>query len=112
MTTSVRDNPDESRYEVYADEQLAGFSGYRLGKGQIAFTHTEVDDSFSGRGLAGVLVAEALADSRQRGLAVLPFCPYVRAVIARSPEEYLDLVRPEDRARFALPAADGEGSGS
>ncbi len=106
MSVTVRDNPDQHRYEILVDDQLAGFGDYKLSPGRIAFTHTEVDDAFAGQGLAGQLVADELADARRRGLAVLPFCPYVRKVIARSPEQYLDLVPAEDRSRFTLPAAD------
>jgi hypothetical protein len=49
-------------------------------------------------------MAVELSDARRRGLAVLP---YVRQVIARSPQEYLDLVGERDRARFGLPSTDG-----
>lgn len=107
MTTTVRDNPQEQRYEVYVNEQLAGFTAYRLGPGKIAFTHTEIDDAFTGQGLAGRLVAHELRDARRRGLSVLPFCPYVRKVIARNLQEHLDLVPAKDRARFGLPSTDG-----
>lgn len=105
MTVSVLDNPNLNRYEVYDDDQLAGFTDYRLTASHIAFTHTEVGDAFSGRGLAGKLVADELADARRRGLAVLPFCPYVRNVIAQHPDMYLDLVPAKHRERFELPVA-------
>jgi uncharacterized protein len=101
--STVRDNPAETRYEIYDGDQLAGFSEYRLTGSHIAFTHTQVDPAFGGRGLARRLVDEELDDARRRGLAVLPFCPYVRKVIAQNPEQYLDLVPAEDRARFKLP---------
>ena len=107
MTTIVRDHPEQTRYEIHVDGELAGFSDYKLTGGRIAFTHTEVGDAFSGRGLARKLVAEELADVRRRGLAVLPFCPYVRQVIASNPDKYLDLVPASARARFDLPAGDG-----
>lgn len=107
MTTEVRDNPEQSRYEVRVDHQMAGFAAYKLRGRTIAFTHTEVGDAFAGRGLARRLVAEALADARRRRLAVLPFCPYVRRVIARDPDRYLDLVASKDRARFGLPVDPG-----
>ena len=103
MSTTVRDNPELSRYEILVDDRPAGFSEYRLRGGRIAFTHTEIGDEFSGRGLARKLVADELADARRRGLAVLPFCPYVRKVIADAPDRYLDLVPATDRARFDLP---------
>lgn len=101
--TTVRDNPDKNRYEIHDGEKLAGFSEYKLSPGKIAFTHTEIDPAFSRRGLARVLVTEALDDVRRRDLAVLPFCPYVRKVIASSPELYLDLVPARERERFKLP---------
>lgn len=107
----VRDNPDQGRYEITKDDQIVGFAEYKLTGARIAFTHTEVYPEFAGRGLARRLVTDALADVRDRGLAVLPFCPYVRSVIADDPAQYLDLVRAQDRARFELPeAADGTDS--
>ena len=103
--TIVRDNPEKSRYEIHDGEELAGFSEYKLTHGKIAFTHTEIDPAFNRRGLAQQLVTEELDDARRRGLAVLPFCPYVRKVIASHPEQHLDLVPPRDRERFHLPSA-------
>ena len=101
MTTTVRDNPSESRYEVYEGDQLAGFAVYERNDHQIAFTHTEVAPAFGGRGLAKQLVTEALDDARRRSLGVLPFCPYVRKVIADN-ATFLDLVPETDRDRFGL----------
>lgn len=106
--SDVRDNPDKHRYELYDGDRLVGFSTYKLAPGTIAFIHTEVEPAFSGRGLARTLVTEELDDARRRGLAVLPFCPYVRTVISSQPDRHLDLVRPQDRERFRLPA-DGDG---
>jgi predicted GNAT family acetyltransferase len=102
MSTAVRDNPSESRYEIHVDGELAGFSTYKLSTDTIAFIHTEIAEAFGGRGLAGRLVTEELDDARRRGLAVLPFCPLVRQFIADHPD-YLDLVPAKDRSRFRLP---------
>ena len=97
MELQVTDNPDESRFEIRADGQLAGFAQYHLRGSQIAFTHTETDDRFRGHGLAGQLVREALDAARERHLTVLPYCPFVRSWIAGHPE-YADLIRsPGDR---------------
>ncbi|HEU5390806.1 MAG TPA: GNAT family N-acetyltransferase [Streptosporangiaceae bacterium] len=97
MEFQVTDNPDESRFEIRADGQLAGFAQYHLRGSQIAFTHTETDDRFRGHGLAGQLVREALDAARERHLTVLPYCPFVRSWIAGHPE-YADLIRsPGDR---------------
>ena len=106
MATSVTDVPAEQRFEIREDGVPAGFAAYRIVGDRITFHHTEVYDGFEGRGLALVLVDEALADARRRGLGVLPMCPYVRRVVARAPEKYLDLVPADARERFGLPAAD------
>lgn len=105
MTVAVRDNPARHRFEVHQDGRFAGALHYRPAANAIALVHTEVEPEFAGAGLGRALVGEVLARVRQQGLAVLPFCPYVRAVIARNPEQYLDLVRPADRERFGLPSA-------
>lgn len=99
---TVRDNPAEHRYEIHDGDQLAGFSTYKLTADAIAFTHTETLPAFSGRGLARQLVIAALDDARRRGLAVRPFCPYVREIILRLADAYLDLVLEDERERFGL----------
>jgi uncharacterized protein len=107
VTVTVRDNPPENRYEIHDGEQLAGFSTYKLTSGTIAFLHTEIDPAFRGRGMAGQLIRAALDDVRRRGLAVLPYCPYVREFIARHADGYLDLVPLDRRERFNLTQTTG-----
>jgi uncharacterized protein len=93
----VTDNPAESRFEIRADGELAGFAAYHLRGSQIAFTHTVTDDRFRGHGVGGHLVQVALDTAHERHLTVLAYCPFVKSWIAGHPE-YADLVRsPEDR---------------
>lgn len=101
MDPVVRDNPDEKRYEIHVDGELAGFIQYRSRPGLLAFIHTEIDDAFEGQGLGGRLVASALDDARTQGLAVLPFCPFVNDYVHRHPE-YVDLVPAQHREAFGL----------
>lgn len=91
-TTKVADAPERERYEIVVDGALAGFAEYRLKPDRITFVHTEIDDAYAGKGLAGVLVRSALDDARARGLRVVPLCPYVKAWIERHPD-YADLTR-------------------
>lgn len=99
--TKLADNPEQSRYEILLDDEVAGFVQYRARPGLIALNHTEVDDRFAGRGLAGKLIAFALDDARERGLEVLPFCPFVNEYIQRH-REYVGLVPEGQRAAFDL----------
>lgn len=102
MRSDVVDRPEKHRFEILADGAVAGFAAYRLREGEITFTHTEVDGAYEGKGLGSVLVRHALDAARERGLAVLPACPFVRAWIARH-EDYADLVPVADRERYGLP---------
>jgi uncharacterized protein len=95
MSTEVRNNPTEYRYEVWADGELAGYTQYGLGHGRIAFVHTKVYESYEGLGLGGRLGRAALDDARARGLVVVPFCPFIAGFIERHLDEYRDLVAPE-----------------
>jgi hypothetical protein len=99
----VVDVPERSRLEILVGDETAGFIEYRRAPGRIAFIHTSIDPRFDGQGLGSELVRTALANARTEGLAVLPFCPFVRSYIAAHPE-HLDLVPEDMRARFALPA--------
>lgn len=88
---AVRDNPEELRYEVVVDGEVAGEIRYRRSPDRIVLVHTEVSPALEGQGLAGRLVAGALDDIGARGLRVVPICPFVLAYIRRHPE-YDDLV--------------------
>ncbi len=101
MEVRVADNPEQSRFEVFADDQLAGAAYYRMEGDDVAFTHTEVDDAYEGHGLGSKLAAAALDEARDRGAGVLPYCPFIRGYIERHPE-YLDLVPESERRRFGL----------
>jgi uncharacterized protein len=90
---SVRDNPDQNRFEAYVDGRLAGISAYELSDGVITFTHTEVDDAFEGRGVGSALVRASLDQVRAGSdRRVRPRCPFVRDWIEHHPD-YQDLTR-------------------
>jgi predicted GNAT family acetyltransferase len=97
----VADAPDRERYELSIDGEMVGFTAYRTRPGLIAFVHTEVDERLQGRGLADRLIRFALEDADARGLAVLPFCPFVKGFIERH-REFKALVPESYREQFGL----------
>ena len=97
----VADAPERDRYELSIGGEVVGYSTYRARPGLIAFFHTEVDERFGGRGLGDRLIRFALEDARARGLAVLPFCPFVNAFIERH-REFEALVPDTYREQFGL----------
>ncbi|WP_460775539.1 GNAT family N-acetyltransferase [Microbacterium sp. GXF7504] len=79
----VRDD-EHDRYRVEVDGQTAGFTAFRRDGERLRFVHTEVDEAYSGRGLAKTLVAQAMADVADRGETVVPLCPYVASFLRRT----------------------------
>src|SRR6476660_4611286 len=85
---SVRDNPQELRYELLDDSgTMIGEIRYVIEPGAVRLVHTEVEPEFQGQGLADELVQGAMNDLRERGLKMIPVCPYVRAWLRRHPEQ-------------------------
>ena len=101
MAVQITDNTEEHRFEIRVDDDLAGFVVYRARPTLIAFIHTEIDDRFEGQGLGSQLIRAALDSARERGLAVLPFCPFVNGYMKRHPD-YIDLVPQDRREAFDL----------
>jgi predicted GNAT family acetyltransferase len=87
----VADDPTQLRYELTVEGELAGEIRYRRQPGALVLVHTELEPRFEGRGLGARLVRGALDDIRDRGLLVVPFCPFVRSYIQRH-QEYEPLV--------------------
>jgi uncharacterized protein len=84
---SMADRPEQERYEIAVDGELAGFVEYRERDGALDLVHTEVLPAFEGRGLAGRVAQFALDDARRQGRRVVPSCSY----IARYIERHLEL---------------------
>ncbi|MAT06231.1 MAG: N-acetyltransferase [Acidimicrobiaceae bacterium] len=57
--------------------------------GERIVFHTEVDPEHAGRGLAGHLVREVLADSIRSGLTVVPVCPLFARHLAKHGDEFV-----------------------
>ncbi|MFE0700541.1 GNAT family N-acetyltransferase [Streptomyces sp. NPDC058872] len=92
-TPVVRRVDARHRYEILVDDQRAGLTAYRDRDDRRVFFHTEIDDAHAGRGLAAVLVAQALADVRASGMRIVPVCPYV-AKFLKKHGEFADITDP------------------
>lgn len=92
MSLQIRDNTEEHRYEALIDGRLAGFIQYRLQDGRMTMVHTEVEPAYEGHGVGSELAKVALEDVRERGLKVVPRCPFIARYVRRQPDLYLDLV--------------------
>jgi predicted GNAT family acetyltransferase len=92
LAATVRDNGATHRYELLLDGELVGDLLYRTRDDVVTLIHTEIVPRLEGRGLGEQLVAGALDDIRERGLQIVPLCPFAAAYIQRH-AEYEDLVK-------------------
>ncbi|WKV70624.1 N-acetyltransferase [Streptomyces sp. PCS3-D2] len=81
------------RYEILIDGERAGLTAYRDRNDQRVFFHTEIDDAYAGRGLAAILVEQALTDVRASAQRIVPVCPYVAKFLTKH-QEFADITDP------------------
>ncbi|MCU4298793.1 N-acetyltransferase [Brevibacterium permense] len=78
-------------YVIRVDSgQVAGRAHFIAGPDatERIFYHTVIDEEFSGRGLSSTLVAQALTDSRQKGITVVPVCPLFVKKLQQTGDDY------------------------
>jgi predicted GNAT family acetyltransferase len=52
----------------------------------MTIDHTEVDESLKGEGVGHELVDKAIAFARRNRMKVIPYCPFAKAIIDKTPE--------------------------
>ncbi|MDR0988955.1 MAG: N-acetyltransferase [Prevotellaceae bacterium] len=81
------DNTERRQYEFRIGERLALISYLKPSAGKDIFlTHTEVPISLGGKGIGSQLVEQTLKDIEQKGLEVVPLCPFVASYIHKHPQ--------------------------
>ena len=101
MTTDKTGAPttvtaEADRFTIAVDGRSVGLAEFTDRDDQRVFTHTEVADDFEGRGLATILIAEALQATRGAGLRIVAVCPMVAGYIDKH-HEFDDVVDPVSR---------------
>jgi uncharacterized protein len=87
----VRNNEQQSRYELVDDDRVVGIADYFIRDETVVLPHTEIAQELRGRGLGAVLVRGALEDVRRSGRTVVPACWFVAEFIDAHPE-YRDML--------------------
>ncbi|QLL07491.1 GNAT family N-acetyltransferase [Mycobacterium vicinigordonae] len=84
---------EDDRYSIDVGGQTVGFADFADRGEQRIFHHTEIDPDFGGRGLATILLEEALQATRADGKRIVPVCSMVVTVLKKHPE-YNDITDP------------------
>ena len=72
-------------FELTENGALA-FADYREQDGRLLVPHVEAAHALRGSGAAGRLMEGLVDAARQRGLKIVPLCPYADAWMRRHPE--------------------------
>jgi predicted GNAT family acetyltransferase len=105
----IRDNPDRHRFEADLGDAVA-IAEYNLLSHAIMFTHTEVPQAYEGRGIGTKLIEFAMAAARERGLQVIPICPFFAAYM-KDHAEVQDLLTPAYARILGVTRPSDEGEG-
>lgn len=81
----LRNNPLNSRFELFDDGVMIAYLKYDLRAGHITLLETVVGTDYRGRGLESVLIRHCLLDAHQRRLKTIPYCPHAQAFLAANP---------------------------
>lgn len=92
-TVSLQDG----KYTIAVEGKQVGLADFADRGDQRVFFHTEIDPAYGGRGLATILVEEALTAARDEGKRIVPVCSMIGTVLKKHPEydDITDPVTPE-----------------
>jgi predicted GNAT family acetyltransferase len=76
----------DGRYTIAVDDEDVGLTAFADHGNQRIFYHTEVDHNYEGRGLASILVGEALNATKADGLRIVAVCPMVAGYVKKHQE--------------------------
>jgi predicted GNAT family acetyltransferase len=77
--------------QLFSDEQKAGKMDIAVQGDLLTVYHTEVSPAYEGKGFAKILLQKLVSYAREKGLKIVPLCPYVYAQFKRRPDEYQDV---------------------
>ncbi|SEF70056.1 GNAT family N-acetyltransferase [Flavobacterium urumqiense] len=80
------DEKKGSFYITINDKIEAKMTFVFAGKNKIIIDHTEVNPGNNGKGYGKKLVEKAVEFAREKGISILPLCPFVKSVFDKTPE--------------------------
>ena len=84
---------EANRFTIAIDDHVVGLADFTDRDGRRTFFHTETAHGYEGRGLATILVAEALRATKDAGLRIVAPCSMVADYAAKH-SEYDAIVDP------------------
>ncbi|MEX0344138.1 MAG: GNAT family N-acetyltransferase [Rhizobiaceae bacterium] len=83
----LKETATKGRYYVRGDGNSdAELTFSKAGSGLIIIDHTEVPDAFRGKGVGARLIQRVVEDARERGVKIIPLCPFANSQFHRHPQ--------------------------
>lgn len=82
----IRFEESETKGRTYFEqngETLAEMTFSKAGSRLLIIDHTEVDESLKGKGVGRQLLNKVVEIVRERGIKVLPLCPFAKSVFQK-----------------------------
>lgn len=80
-----------NRSVAYIDGKHVGECEFTIDGSVWSITHTGVDQAYSGRGIAKMLVLKVIEEARNRQVRINPICSYAKRVMEGN-EEFSDVL--------------------
>ena len=81
----INDNKGSFYIEVYGNQE-AMMTFVFAGEDKIIIDHTEVNPRNEGKGFGKKMVTKAVEFAREKGIKILPLCPFAKSVFDKTPE--------------------------
>ncbi len=92
MEVKQRESGEDGAFFIEQNgREVADLTYFWDGDQRIVLAHSEVAEELRGQGAGKQLVAAAVEFARERGITLVPICPYAKSVIERVPE-YQDVL--------------------
>ena len=91
---NIQQTDDGKKGAFYIEEEgerLAEMTYVWAGAEKFIIDHTEVSDKLAGKGAGKQLVAKAVDFAREKGVKIMPLCPFANKVFKETPE-YSDVL--------------------
>ena len=81
------DNGEKGYFKAVEGEKQAGKMTYTWAAAdRIIIDHTEVNSEFRGQDVGKKMVYAAVEFAREKGISIIPLCPFAKSVFAKTPE--------------------------
>ncbi|KAF0151971.1 MAG: hypothetical protein FD143_1440 [Ignavibacteria bacterium] len=87
MEILQKDDGNKGVFYVEREKQiLAEMTYVWAGKDRIIIDHTDVNTALKGKGIGKQMVTKAVDFAREKGLKIVPLCPFARSVFDKVKE--------------------------